>query len=176
MFAEPARNWLLRAKLRVSFKQEEDCVARTPTGGGSDAVYIRLKVVNERRRMARSCRAFLVKVEKQTRPGVYENTIYADSLQLAWSCQARGEERRPMDLIHGVSQYVDVISTVEINNTFEVHVAPMPLRYRPLFSAHAKTLRLTIQVSGDGVDPQLIRIVFAWKGNWEKADIYEDPL
>ncbi len=81
-----------------------------------------------------------------------------------------------MDLIHGVSQYVDVISTVEINNTFEVHVAPMPLRYRPLFSAHAKTLRLTIQVSGDGVDPQLIRIVFAWKGNWEKADIYEDPL
>ncbi len=137
MFAEPARNWLLRPKLRVSFTQEQDCIARTPTGAGADAIYIRLKVVNERRRIARSCRAFLVKVEKQVRPTVYENTIYADSLQLAWSCQVQGEERSPIDLIHGVSQYVDVIATTEINNSFGVHIAPM-LRYLPVFSFRRK--------------------------------------
>jgi hypothetical protein len=173
-FAEPVRVWLLRPRLRVSFTGAEDCITKTPTVIGSGAVYVRLKVVNETRRIARSCRAFLVKVETRTEQGTFNDTLYADSIQLAWSCQVPGSAGRSIDLIHGVSQYVDVIATNERNNDFAPQIEPLPLRYGPLFSGAPQTFRLTVQVSGDGLDAQRFRLIFQWRGKWDAVDAYED--
>ena len=49
VFAEPARQWLYRPRLLLSFGSSNDFVAPTPeTAGGRryEAFYIRLKVVN----------------------------------------------------------------------------------------------------------------------------------
>lgn len=174
VFAEPARQRLFRPVLRLCFSGGEDCVARTPTAGGSEAVYIRVKVTNEKPRVARACRAYLVNVETKAAASGFVSTLYADSIQLAWSCQVPGSERNPLDLPNGVSQYVDVIATNQASNGFAPQVSPFPFRYAQLFTATAQTYRLTIQVSGDGLEPKILRLIFVWKGQWDTTDAYED--
>ena len=84
------------------------------------------------------------------------------------------QQREALDLPKGVSQYVDVIATSSVTNSFEVQIQPFPIRYMEIFGTKPQTFRLTVQVAGDGVDPQVIRIVFAWKGRWDAVDAYED--
>jgi hypothetical protein len=142
--------------------------------GGSEAIYIRIKVTNEKPRLARACRAYLVNVETNSEATDFVSTLYADSIQLAWSCQVPGSERNPLDLPNGVSQYVDVIATSKTNNTFAPQISPFPFRYHQLYSPKSETYRLTIQVSGDGIEPKVLRLIFVWKGQWDTAEAYED--
>jgi hypothetical protein len=151
----------------VSFdKSDPSCVTPTPTGKGSEGIYIRAKVQNRKSQMAKSCRAFLVKVEKQNAHGIFGPTIFADSLQLAWSCQK--DRERPIDLPSGVSQFVDVISTDKAAPVdYRVHHLFHPSRYAELFDGKPKTLRLTVLVTGDGAAPGQTTIVFNWRGQWD---------
>lgn len=174
VFAEPARQRLFRPVLRLSFSGGEDCIARTPTSNGSEAIYFRIKVVNEKPRLARACRAYLVNVETKSRTTEFCSTVFADSIQLAWSCHVPGSERSPLDLPNGVSQYVDVIATNKSTNTFAPQISPFPFRYQQLFSSKSETYRLTVQVSGDGIEPKVVTLIFLWKGQWDSAEAYED--
>jgi hypothetical protein len=69
---------------------------------------------------------------------------------------------------------VDVIATNSVGNSFGVQISPMPVRYDTLFGSQPQTFRLTVQVAGDGVNPQVIKLVFVWKGKWDAVDAYED--
>jgi hypothetical protein len=141
---------------------------------GSGARYVRVKVVNVKRRIAKSCKGFLIKVEKLNASGQFQDTNYVDSIQLAWSCQGGDDAREPLELVHGISQYLDVVATSESSNSFRLQIYPLPLRYEPLWSTAPNTYRYTVQVSGDGPDPVQIKIVFSWKGNWQNVDAYLD--
>ena len=171
VFAEPVRRFLFKPKLNLRFSGKDDCVAQTPMSSGINGVYVRVKVTNLRRQVARSCRAFLNGVEKQATDGRFQPTIYTDSLPLAWSCQPEGLERSPLDLLHGVSQYVDVVAAFEGGRYLEPQVAPFPRRYFSLFADHEAIYRFTIQVSGDGVDPRVITIDVNWKGQWNTLQV-----
>jgi len=182
VFAEPIRTWIYRPVLKASFKKIDSCVTRTPIGTGSDlreGFYIRAKVENRRWQMAKSCRAYLVKVEQKNSKGDFGPTIFADSLPLNWSNQRREDNGRPIDLPFGVSQFVDVISTDQgapgipvVPPTYTVHAA-MPFRYGVLFDNGPKILRLTILVTGDGVKAATTKIVFDWRKHWEKFEVSE---
>jgi hypothetical protein len=147
-------------------------VAKTPTGGG-EAVYIRVEVMNEKRRLAKQCRAYLVNVEVQNGRNEFEPTIYVDSIQLAWSCRENGKEREAVDLPNGVSQYIDVLATYKSSNCFTPQISPFPFRYEELFINSPKTFRFTVQVSGDGVDPVFTTIIFSWKGQWDDFEVHQ---
>lgn len=172
VFAEPARQRLFRPVLRLRFSNKPDCVAKTPTGGG-EAVYIRVEVMNEKRRLAKQCRAYLVNAEVQNDHKEFEPTIYVDSIQLAWSCRENGMERDAVDLPNGVSQYIDVLATDKSSNCFTPQISPFPFRYQELFTNTPKTFRFTVQVSGDGVDPVFTKIIFSWKGQWDNFEVYQ---
>lgn len=172
VFAEPLRQWLFRPRLKLTFTGREDCVTATRMTDGSGARYVRIRVVNVRRRVAKSCKGFLIKIEKLSASGQFHDTHYVDSIQLAWSCQGRDDARKPLDLVHGISQYLDVVATSEVSDSFALQISPLPLRYESLWSTVPSTYRYTVQVSGDGVDPVQIKIVFSWKGNWQDVDAY----
>ncbi len=178
VFAEPFRQRLFRPVLRLSFDDSPDCIARTPIRGAgyqSEGFYFRVRVVNTKSRLARQCRAYLINVEKQNAEGKFERTVYADSIQLAWSCREQGKQRESIDLPNGVTQFVDVISTnSNASNTFSLEIAPFPFRYQELLSAVPKTLRLTVQVSGDGIGPEFIKLILVWKGRWDSATVYAE--
>jgi hypothetical protein len=90
ILAEPLRQRLFRAKLTLEFGQSSDFI--TPAfilgeGYELEAQYIRIRVRNIKSHLARSCRAFLVNIEKQNEKGVFKQTQYSDSIQLEWSAQ-----------------------------------------------------------------------------------------
>jgi hypothetical protein len=174
VFSEPLRQWLFRPVLRVSFEKNDSCVAHTPVENGGkeyEAYYIRVKVENTRRHLAKACRAFLIQVEEKDESGYYKPTLYADSLPLAWSCQKPDEARKPIDLPLDVAQFVDVVATDSLSNNYFVQVSPLPFRYHKLFEKKPKDFRITVLVSGDGVKPATTRIIFRWKGTWNDFEV-----
>lgn len=178
VFAEPFRQWWFRPKIELTFQNNSDHVALTPyidSHWEYEAYYIRVGVSNKSRQLARKCRAYLVNVEeKDKEKSIFTKSIYADSIQLAWSCKESGVELEAIDIPHGVKQYIDLVATIDSNNMYKPQIKPTPLRYKELFSNVQKDLRFTIQVSGDGLDPVIIKVVFCWKGNWDDFDVYHE--
>lgn len=166
VLAEPARKWIFRPKLVLEYTGGRDCLTETPMSSGISATYVRIKITNKTRRLARACRVFLVNIETADSVGEFRPTIFADSLQLAWSCQEPGHERRALDLVHGVAQYADVVMAPQGGNRLEPQVAPLPMRYVPLFPKSPATFRFTIQASGDEADPIQLRLIVEWTGQW----------
>jgi hypothetical protein len=172
IFAEPLRQALFRPKLKLEFYSNEDCVTPTPESnpkGIHDAFYIRIKVTNTKSRLAQKCRAYLVRVEKLGVDNIFSPTEYCDSIQLAWACKDT-QAYEALDLPRGIAQFVDVVSTRSIApNNFKPEIRPLPFRYISLFQ-QTGTFRFTIQVSGDGIKPRFIQIIFDWKGSWNSFE------
>ena len=174
VFSEPIRRWIFSPLLRLSFEKNGNCVSHTPVQNGGkeyEAYYIRLKVENKKRPLAKACRAYLIDVEKQDENGIWKPTIYTDSLPLAWSCQERSEVRRALDLPYSVVQYVDIVATNNLHNNYSMQVTPLPFRYHSLFENEPKTFRFTVLVAGDGVRPKTAKIIFGWKGKWDDFEV-----
>lgn len=178
LFGEALRHRIFGPKLDVTFDaQNPACKAHTTIGPktgpapvwASEAYYVRVKVENEGRGLAKSCRAFLVKVEEANANGEFKETIYADSLQLKWSCRSEGTEYDPIDLPKGVPQFVDVVSTDKKDAAFYIHTSPPPPnRYESLFkvSPHRR-FRFAVLIGGDGVEPKSTMVIFEWCGAWD---------
>jgi hypothetical protein len=168
MFAEPLRQIIFRPNLKLEFYASEDCVTPTPEtnpNGIHDAFYIRIKATNTKPRLAQKCRAYLVMVEKEDDKGDFCPTEYCDSIQLAWACKGT-QAYAALDLPRGIAQFVDVVSTRSIAaKNFRPEIRPFPFRYASLFQ-QTGVFRFTIQVSGDGIKPKFIQIIFDWKGAW----------
>lgn len=186
IFAEPVRRWLFSPTLALSFEESLDYKARTPEQvidqdpkqstvqihSTHEAEYVRIKVINTSRPLAKEIRAYLVGIEKKQADGTFASTLYCDSIPLAWSC--RGDQAYgPIDLPNGVSQFIDVVTVRSISSAFRLEVKPMPQRYVG-FLQDQGTFRFTVQVSGENVKPVFQRIQFTWVGVWDKYEAIPD--
>jgi hypothetical protein len=165
---EPVKHCVFGPKLKVEFIEgDRGFITDTKETGGTDAHYVRVKVLNTGRQIAKQCRAYLVNVEKwNTSTGKFAPTIYCDSLQLAWSARANTEEAyRPLDLPRDINQFIDIVSTRRPESGYKVMTNPHLYRYEPLFKEHGK-FRYTVLVSGDNVKPVSVQVVFEWSGDW----------
>jgi hypothetical protein len=135
VFAEPVRSWILRPKLRVTFARTDDCFTPTRTAGGEKARWIRVKVENEKKRLAKGCRAYLVRIEsKSPDSSEWVDTIYVDSIQLAWACRKEEDKYASVELPFGVAQYIDVVSAFKgKDNELVPFIQVQPLRYARCF-------------------------------------------
>src|SRR5262245_40348028 len=89
IFAEPLRRWIYAPRLEPSFGTSQQFLTKTPEIAGNsqyESLYVRIKVINVRRALAKACRAYLVNVERKG-PSGFEPTEYCESLQLAWASQ-----------------------------------------------------------------------------------------
>lgn len=170
-------------KLKVIFSEDiEGCVITTKASQKLqnennsrkvDARYLRLRVENTRKKIAKQCRPFLIGVEvwniKKTK---FEKTDFSDSIQAAWSCSPTRETAfQPKDIPNGIYQFIDLISTSQANhNSFNIEINPMPYRYEPLFTG-IKKFRFTVQVTGDNVPPVSSTVVLDWKGTWNNFSL-----
>ena len=173
--ADQLKQKLFGPKLRLEFAENEGFIARTTETVqivpddpeavvSSKAIYLRVKATNTRKALAKKCRAYLIGVEAEN-VGKFEPTRYADSIQLAWSCQG-SQGTDAIDIPFGVSQFVDVLKTHDRQDVVVPQFLFWPQRYVSLFD-RPRTYRLTIQVAGEGVSPAKIRILFVWKGKWD---------
>jgi hypothetical protein len=179
IFAEPLRQWIFRPKLKLEFGDDPGCKARTPEEADipssprplhsiHEAEYIRIKVTNKKRIIAKGCRAYLIAVEKADESGDFKPTIYSDSIPLAWSCRDK-QAYDPLDLPRGVAQFIDVVSTRSVSQDFKAEIKLIPFRYLALFKEHG-AFRFTVLVSGENLKPIFIKIVFRWSGLWDRYE------
>jgi hypothetical protein len=169
LFAEPLRRWLYAPRLALTFGTSSHFLTRTPEispNSQHEALYVRVKVVNTRRALAKSCRAYLVNVERKGPSGKFEPTEYCESLQLGWASQAE-LTFGAFDLPKGVPHFVDIISTRPTSPAFALATKVTPLRYTQMLVTPG-VYRFTIVVSGDGVKPATTRPAVSWNGVWDQ--------
>jgi hypothetical protein len=167
LVAEPLRQRLWRTKVSLAFGRSEDFVSPTPERSQSlerQAFFLRIRAVNESSRLAKACRAYLTSIEREVAPGRFNRTIYVDSIQLAWAVRPQGRFD-PVDLPPGIPHFIDVLSTHEGVDLFQPELATFPHRYMDLVATPAR-YRLTVRLSGDGVRPATLRLIFKWAGTW----------
>lgn len=176
IFAEPFRRFLFKPVLKLSFGKDDDYISYTPTSTEtqlvSKAYYIRVKVTNKRKSIAKDCKAFLINIEKQGANNTFKPTVYCDSIQLAWACQGKDDSYNALDITKGVNQFVDVIALNKDSNIFEPKILTKPFRYLNLFKETGSFL-FTVQVSADGANPVYIKLLFKWNGSWNNFEVYE---
>ncbi len=171
IFAEPIRRWLFRPKINVRLEEHNGCVVRTigisrTMDQPIDMYYIRLRVINTHRFIAKGCSPYLVNIEKEEE-GKFSKTGYCDSIPLAWSCQSEKDRFVPMDIPKGVNQYIDVLNTNMYSDSFNPQIMAMPFRYQPLFKEKGK-FRFTVEVCAENITPTKTAFVFEWNGVWNE--------
>jgi hypothetical protein len=176
VFAEPIRKWLYRPKLELEFvKESPNYKARTPERIGQsthEAYYIRVKATNTKGKIAKGCRAYLVNIEKDNSTGIFDSTEYCDSIQLAWSCRDN-QAYEGIDLPNGIAQFIDVIVTRDFTKAFELQTMVKPFRYKKLYQEQG-IFRLTIQVSGEEIKPEFLKLIFHWTGQWDNFKVLKE--
>jgi len=185
LFGEPLRKRIFRPRLELAFGDGPDFRSRTPEQGVGElppegglppviryqAEYIRVRVRNTTRPIAQKVRAYLTNVERDQAGSGFQPTVFCDSIPLAWSCQERNSSFDPVDLPHGVSQFVDVGSTREPQPVFRLAVKVTPFRYSDLLREPGR-YRLTVQVSGENVKPEFIRIGLEVRAAWDDYSVW----
>ena len=188
LIAEPVQRFFFGPRLRLTFENNVEAY-RAPTDIGypkkADGIYIRLRATNDKPRLAKACRAYLIKIERQTEEG-WQDAHFRDSIQLAWSAQRPEAGFVPMDLPFGVSQFVDVLWVfnplpgMELNELNPRHMHPCLAvsldTYRNLWSIDDVTYQLSILVSGDGVYPESHKVVVRWNGVWNQIEAHDGGL
>ena len=167
--------------LQLDFEEGDDYISHTPTGAKVDtpegkrielsgeAYYIRIKVTNKRRKIARNCTPYLINVEKieNSKP---TRTLYCDSIPLAWSCAGEDNKYIKLDLAKDVNQFIDLLETIKNYEQFVVFIYSMPFRYHEVFKQHGIYL-FTVQVVATDAKPATIKIQFTWNGVWDDFEM-----
>jgi hypothetical protein len=171
VIAIDVRNFLFGARLVLDLTEHGSRVQTRHRDDGLGAVYIRVRVRNEGTSIAKSCRAFLTKIEKKEH-GLFSSTEWAEACQLCWSSQADGS--RALDLPTGIEHYMDVVrSNSKYTQIFPVVVTPLYI-YENVFQEPG-TYRLEIVVSGDGVYPKSCRVIVTHTGKWDEVKVDPEP-
>lgn len=175
IFAEPIRQLIFRPELKLDFGDSQDYLSLTPEELADRrrirAYYIRIKVTNEKRIVAKDCKAYLVNIEKSDQFANFKPTVYCDSIPLAWSCQNKGEQYRGIDINKGFNQFLDIVTTREIADFFDPQIKLKPFRYEDIFKDRGR-FRFTIQVTAANADPKTLQLIFEWTGVWDKFKVY----
>lgn len=107
-------------------------------------IYIRLRVRNLKPRVAKACRAYLTRIEKKRPDDNYEDTLFKESVQLAWSAQGPDARFDPLDIPMGIDQFIDIVRT---DRLLEPQMQPMLAaslsRYAHLWS-YRGSYRMTV--------------------------------
>ncbi len=170
---------LRRPWLALKFKADPEYISRTtersgPTDPGVRACYVRVKAKDRTWRVAKNCRAYLVKIEKQDERGNFVPTGYVDPMQLIWSAKGSREKGLlPIDLQKYAPQFFDVISVRENQSSFRPEVEVWLFRDGSLLMEKG-TFRFTVSVSGDNVKPATKRICLSWDGDIDKLKAWPD--
>jgi hypothetical protein len=142
------------------------------------AFYARLCVTNDKRRIAQSCRAWLVDVEELNDEDCFVPTRFRDSVPLIWSYDAEADT---VDIPQGIKRYVDLVRIQNDIPGFQPRMRSRSgevltiLKYQPIFSKNG-VYRLTVLVSAQEIKPQVIKVIITRSETWPpKAKLDSQP-
>jgi len=162
---EEILRWWRRPQLRLHYADDASCVARTPfksDSGSGEAIYLRLRVNNVGRSIARDCAPFMTRLERRDANGHIENILEQDSVALVWSLRSVDV----MDIPRGINQFIDVCFAMQGAESLGLASPSYPLRMKSVWSKPGR-FRADIVVTCAGTPPVSRTIGFKWNGAWD---------
>jgi len=146
------RDWFNRPKLRIDSKETAANKVNTeytqPDGTAVSEIYIRARVQNTGRHIAKGCVVFLAKLEIVHPSGGTTSTVFFDSRPLAWA----GWKFIARDVPPEVDFYVDVMRVSKSVSGWRFSVEKLFANEAAL-QRHSGTYRFTLVVTADGAKP-----------------------
>jgi hypothetical protein len=78
-----------------------------------------------------------------------------------------------MDLPTGIKQYLNILTTLENDEKFYLHLQRVPLKYAGLFQSK-QIFSFGILVTSANTKPQKINMLFQWNGIWDDFKVKID--
>ncbi len=127
------------AKLGVECKNVPGNKDETP-----DGIFIKFRVQNStKRRVAKSCRAYLVELHKISNNKVISENLIPDTFQLPWA----GHDFEPRDIPYKVNQYVDLVRFSKHAEGWNFLTKPPLYSSLATLAGHRGTYRFTVVVA-----------------------------
>jgi hypothetical protein len=164
-FYSHARSWLTRPRLSVDYANDAghfiDFNAINREGRDISAVYVRVRVRNLGRRVARGCRVFLTGLEEVHPAGTTPTNLH-DALVMGWP---GGTDFEPRDIPHGVSFFADLVMVSKHREGWGFCVRETHANHRRL-PEYRGTYRFHVLVAADDADPARCTVDATYDGDW----------
>jgi hypothetical protein len=152
-----------RPKLQIDFLGDRDNKVETEhlvNGNPEPLVYVRARVRNEGRHIAKSCRVFLTALHEIRSDGTLQ-TVIKDSKPLAWA----GWQFAPIDIPAGVNFYADLMTVSKAVSGWRFSVERLFDSQKKLL-VYRGTYRFSLMVSGDNAAPARCEVNVEYTGDW----------
>lgn len=177
LLVEAFRNLRNRPKLVIKFASEPQYVTKTPIGRTGDSptlnifgIWIRARLKNEGKSVARNCRAYLTDIVVEHTSGsrlVYNNE---DAIPLKWSLRADEEK---IDLPPEITQFIDICHVLATEpNKLHSDARINPFRLGPFWQLPGK-YKVTVVVTADEAEPASTAVCFYWPGQYDQIKAIE---
>ena len=159
---------LTRPRLKLDFLGDDANLSQSTymqNGQEITQKFVRARLRNKGRRVARNCRVFLVGIE-EVHPSGTAPTKFQDAMPLAWPESPR--EYAPHDIPKGVNAYVDVVGVTTNQTRWRFHVKELlgDKQSRELLTTHKGTYRLKLVATADYAKPKEFAINVHYDGEW----------
>jgi hypothetical protein len=159
------RSWFTRPRLAVDYANDDGHLCSFDKKNWEDkdisAVYVRIKVMNEGRRVARGCRVFLTGLEEVHPSGETTQTSLHEALVLGWPKR----DFEPRDIPRGVPFYADVVAVSKHGGDWNICVKEMYANHDQL-PKYRGTYRFHVVVTGDEAEPVRCTVDATYDGDW----------
>jgi hypothetical protein len=145
-----------------------------PPDGSKDitenAVYMKVRLRNDRLRLAKSCRVYLVELHEMREGKIIRGNKISDSFQLPWA----GYDYDARDVPYKVSQFVDIMTFgKEPPESWTFRTKPK--FYQSLVTALSNydgTYQFTILAAADGAQPVTAKVCVYYTKDWHQCRIW----
>jgi hypothetical protein len=158
-----ARDYFARPQLLIDYKgTDANKVTSEQDNDGKhiSEIYIRVRVQNKGRAVAKGCRVFLADLHEVHPSGKATPTVFYDSKQCRWA----GWDDAPRDIPNGVRFYSDVMRVSKYDLgwkfSFNLFANESPLR------EYKGTYRFRLVATSDNAEPSVCTIDVTYDGDW----------
>ena len=166
-------DWYNRPKLRIDYtgaSANRVEIDHLVGAAWESLVYIRVRVRNDGRRIARSCRVFLTALHEvcaDPDPTADESVIL-DSKVLSWE----GWKFSSIDVPAGVDFYVDLMRVFKSHSGWDFGVETLFVGQERL-EDYRGTYRFSLMISGDNAEPARCELNVEYNGDWHSLRAWQ---
>jgi hypothetical protein len=170
------RDWVMRPKLVLDFDGEGrgfiPLSERRVDGALIEEKWLRIKLTNDGRRVARECQVYLVNVE-ELHEGHRRTTSYTDARPLFWPGYPR--ECGPRALPPSVSFFADVASVQKTIPGWNFHIKGGLYQSEKIIGGYTGTYRLTMLATADNAKPVSAEVDVRYEHQWDTFRAFTAP-
>jgi hypothetical protein len=163
------REWWIRPILEIDYQDDESHKVESnehrPDGTVHSYIYVRVRVRNMGRRVAKCCRVFLSKLEEVHPSGQTTRTAFHDSRQLPWAGFRFGVAELP----RGLDFYADIVRFSKQLPGWNISIEGGLFSSEDALKIYSGTYRFHLTVTADNADPATCAVDVTYAQDWKSV-------